>query len=591
MSAVRTSAGTTPALQPDRTAWHPRLFPWALAACAGSLVFMAVGIFRFVDYRDVRMIHFLVVASFEGVGLYAWRRRPESPMGALMAAVGFAYFVPHVAILDSPVTSAISQLTQSLYQAVLAHLALSFPGGRLESRTDRRIVVATYAWVMTSAFLGQLFYDPAQYGCDCPRNLLLIHADRSVNDVINIVEGIIGIGVLAMVLVGIIRHWRRMGSRSRRAYAPVAWTAGPIGLVIVWQNVVDGLNLPDPLGVQAFGYGPIVYVLLPAMYLVTLLRNRLDRSAVGDLVVELDRGVAPGELSALIGRALGDPSARLAFRREDGNAYVDSEGQPVELRTAPAVAFVDDGRTIAILHDQALTDEPELVRSVAAAARIALENERLRAEVRAQLEEVRASRQRIVEAGDAERRRVERNLHDGAQQRLLTLSLSLRLTMERLGDDADPELRRELDEAAAEAARAVQELRELGRGIHPAVLTGSGLAAALESLAERSPLPVTLDAASNGRLPEPVEVTAYYVVSEALANCQRHAGASSVRVATALDGGDLVVTVTDDGRGGADVGAGSGLRGLEDRVAALGGRLTVESAPGRGTTVRAEIPV
>jgi signal transduction histidine kinase len=186
---------------------------------------------------------------------------------------------------------------------------------------------------------------------------------------------------------------------------------------------------------------------------------------------------------------------------------------------------------------------------------------------------------------------VERNLHDGAQQRLLTLSLSLRLTMERLGDDADPELRRELDEAAAEAARAVQELRELGRGIHPAVLTGSGLAAALESLAERSPLPVTLDAASNGRLPEPVEVTAYYVVSEALANCQRHAGASSVRVATALDGGDLVVTVTDDGRGGADVGAGSGLRGLEDRVAALGGRLTVESAPGRGTTVRAEIPI
>jgi signal transduction histidine kinase len=254
------------------------------------------------------------------------------------------------------------------------------------------------------------------------------------------------------------------------------------------------------------------------------------------------------------------------------------------------VTFLDEGHTIALLHDEALDDEPDLLRAVGAAARMALENERLRAEIRAQLEEVRASRQRIVEAGDAERRRVERNLHDGAQQRLLTLSLSLRLTLERLGPDADPAITAELDQAAAEAAAAVEELRELGRGIHPAVLTGSGLTAALEALAERSAVPVTVEAESNGRLPEPVEVTAYFVVSEALANCQRHANATRVRVVTSRSDGLLVVTVADDGVGGAETGAGSGLTGLQDRVAAVGGRLTVSSPPGGGTTVRAEIP-
>jgi signal transduction histidine kinase len=574
--------------------WRPGLFPWAVAlgtvavvSMAATLVVPPVG-----PPFGVRLIHFLVVASFVGVGLFAWHRRPESPMGALMAAVGLAYALAHVGIIRSPLTFTTANVTQSLYQAVLVHLALSFPTGRLESRSDRWIVVGTYVWVVGNTIVGQLFWDPAQYGCTCSRNLLLIHGDRSLNDAINVVEAVVG-GIVAVVVVtAIVQHWRSLGSRGRRAFGPVVWLAGPAVALIVAQNLADVGNASPHALLWLFGYGPVVFLLLPAGYLVTVLRSRLDRSAVGDLVVRLEHGVPLGELSAVIGRALGDPSARLAFRRSDVDAYVDSEGRPVDINGSPtAVTYLDGARAIAILHDRALSDEPELLRSVAAAARIALENERLRAEVRAQLEEVRASRQRIVEAGDAERRRVERNLHDGAQQRLLTLALSLRLTTERLDDGADPELRAELDEASAEAARAVEELRELGRGIHPAVLTGSGLAAAIESLAERSPLHVTVDVESNGRLPEPVEVTAYYVVSEALANCQRHAGASSVRVGTERSGDDLVVTVTDDGRGGADVGAGSGLRGLEDRVAALGGRLSVESAPGRGTTVRAEIPV
>lgn len=220
---------------------------------------------------------------------------------------------------------------------------------------------------------------------------------------------------------------------------------------------------------------------------------------------------------------------------------------------------------------------------------MAIANERLRAEVRAQLAEVRASRQRIVEAGDRERRRVERNPHDGAQQRLVALALSLAMLREH--GSGDPETDAALDEVSSELNQAMQELRELARGIHPAILTQEGLEAAVESLAERSPCPVELTSELHGRLPPPVEATAYFVVSEALANVAKYAHARSASVAL-QEAGDVVrVVVTDDGCGGASKYAGSGISGLQDRVAALGGTLDVQSPRGAGTRVTAEIPV
>ncbi|HEY7280810.1 MAG TPA: ATP-binding protein [Actinomycetota bacterium] len=580
------AAGTRP--------WRPGLFPWFVAAGVFATGYMAVELARpnVGPPPGVRFVHFLVVAGFVWVGIFAWRRRPESPMGAIMAGVGLAYFLvpPHLSIPVSAFTFTLSNANQALYQAVMAHLALSFPTGRLGSRRDRWIVVGTYIWVIGNTTISQMFWDPGSSGCGCPRNLLLIDSSRFVDHLINVVTAVIGVVVAVVVLTAIVQHWRRIGVRGRRAFWPITLVAAPAVLLIIAQNIVQLTNAGYVAWLVLFGYGPAVFLLLPGAFLVTVLRSRLDRSAVADLVVELEHGVPAGELQAAIGRALGDPAARVAFLRSDEDAYVDPGGRPVEVRPGAGVTFLNEGHTIALLHDEALDDEPDLLRAVGAAARMALENERLRAEIRAQLEEVRASRQRIVEAGDAERRRVERNLHDGAQQRLLTLSLSLRLTLERLGPDADPAITAELDQAAAEAAAAVEELRELGRGIHPAVLTGSGLTAALEALAERSAVPVTVEAESNGRLPEPVEVTAYFVVSEALANCQRHANATRVRVVTSRSDGLLVVTVADDGVGGAETGAGSGLTGLQDRVAAVGGRLTVSSPPGGGTTVRAEIP-
>jgi signal transduction histidine kinase len=248
----------------------------------------------------------------------------------------------------------------------------------------------------------------------------------------------------------------------------------------------------------------------------------------------------------------------------------------------------DDEPVAVLVHDAALAEEPELVDAVAATARLALENQRLHAELRAQLEEVRASRARIVAAGDEERRRLERDLHDGAQQRLLALGLALQLARSEL-----PERTASADELLAEAEQelheALDELRELARGIHPAILTDGGLAPALRTLAERVPLPVDVEAVER-RLPPAVETAAYFIVSEALANVVKHAHATHARVTLRAEDETATVTVEDDGVGGADAAHGSGLRGLQDRTQTLGGRLSVESAPGAGTRVQAVLP-
>jgi PAS domain S-box-containing protein len=215
---------------------------------------------------------------------------------------------------------------------------------------------------------------------------------------------------------------------------------------------------------------------------------------------------------------------------------------------------------------------------------------RLNAELHARLEDLAASRARIVTAGDVERRRLERNLHDGAQQRLVTLSLSLRLAMARL--DSDPAAVRDaLAAAGDELALALAELREIARGLHPAVLTDRGLRAAIEMLAGRAPVPVEIAAVPAQRLPEPVEAAVYYLIAEALTNVAKYARASAVRVRVGADNGVVVVEVSDDGVGGADASAGSGLRGLTDRVEALGGSLEILSLAGAGTSLRAEIPL
>jgi signal transduction histidine kinase len=343
------------------------------------------------------------------------------------------------------------------------------------------------------------------------------------------------------------------------------------------------------------GFALLLLVALAVLY-VGLLRQRLARSGVADLVVELEAPAGSERLEEALRRSLGDPDAEVLFWREPGG-WVGPDGAPAHLPSdvedARAVTMVArEGRQVAALvHDPALRSEPALVEAAAAAASLALENERLHALTLAQLAEVRSSRARIVAAADDARRRIERDLHDGAQQRLVSLGLALRRARAQLTEATPVALNAQLQALDAGMHQALAELRDLAHGIHPAALTEQGLAGALASLADDAPLPVEVSSVPSGRLPEAVEAAAWFVASEAVANAAKHGEASRVSVAARLHGDHLELEVADDGVGGADVDGGSGLLGLRDRVEALDGSLTIDSPLGAGTRLRARIPI
>jgi signal transduction histidine kinase len=392
--------------------------------------------------------------------------------------------------------------------------------------------------------------------------------------------------------VGVLAGRRRTSGRPLRR--PLAWLieSFAIGLVMVAVLFVFGaFQGPAFLAIQRATL--VMIGISPIVFLIGLLDARLARSAVGTLFIELRNDPSPAGLRDALARALRDPSLTVAYWLPEFESWVGVDGRPVTLPepgSGRARTLVDreDAHLAALVHDPSLLDEPELLAAVGAAAGIALENGRLQAEQKAHLEELKGSRARVIEAGQKERQRLERNLHDGAQQRLVALSLELSLLEKQLTDD--PEAAARLDRARDEIAASLDELRAVARGLHPAVLSGHGLEVALQSIAALSATPVRLTVTLDGRLPEQIEIAAYYVVSESLANIGKHAGADSVSVDVARADGLVVIEVVDDGIGGADTELGSGLRGLADRVEAHGGRLRIWSPAGGGTRLRAEMP-
>jgi signal transduction histidine kinase len=302
-----------------------------------------------------------------------------------------------------------------------------------------------------------------------------------------------------------------------------------------------------------------------------------------------------GPVREMLAESLGDRSVSVAYWLPDREAFVDEVGRRVTLPDAGSgrawTAVERDGRPVAaIVHDAALDTSRELVQAAAAASSLAIDNERLKADLRARLEELRVSRLRIVEATDAARRRIERDLHDGAQQQLVSLRLELRTLKARM-NNTDPETAQLVDRLAVRLEEAISELRELARGIHPAVLTERGLEPAVETLAERTPVSVEREVSVEERLPARLESAAYFTVAEALTNVVKYAKASKARVEIRREGDELVVMVSDDGIGGADMTRGTGLSGLQDRLAAVDATLSVNSPPTGGTRVEARLPL
>ncbi|HEY7561306.1 MAG TPA: histidine kinase [Gaiellaceae bacterium] len=522
-------------------------------------------------------------------GLVACARWPENRTGLLIVALGLADMSNQL-YWDAAVPFTLATLVSGLMIPLTAHLFLAFPTGRLTGRVERRFVLSAYAACAVLAPAVALTSNPLAEDCpDCPDNLLRVVGSSAASDAVDLVATIAVAAIFLTLAVLLVRRLRVARGPTRRALAPVLLAAAAALLFLVAATIAEAFGATAAAGVFYEGTG-FAYIAIPIAFLVGLMRTRLQRSGVADLVVELGSSPRPPEVRDAIARTLGDPSLEVAFWLPEEGRYVDPAGQPVDPDADPGRAVTplghDGNRLAALVHDPSLLDDPQLVEAVGAAATLTLENARLQVELRAQLEEVRASRARLVEAEDAERRRIERDLHDGAQQRLLGIRLALQLARDRIGDDADVEAL--LAEADAEVGGALEELRALARGIHPAVLTDEGLGPALGALARRAPVPV--DVAVNGeRFSPAVEATAYFVACEALANAVKHAGASRVAIDVTRTNGRVAIAVADDGVGGADLG-GAGLRGLRDRVEALDGRLDVSSPAGGGTRVTAAIP-
>jgi len=466
-----------------------------------------------------------------------------------------------------------------LWAAAFALFLLSFPTGRLHDRADRAIVGIFLFVSIPLEFVWMLFWVPGN-----GLNALAIAPDVAAAHVVDTLQRVL-ISLAAVLLVASLgRRWLRSSGPVRRQMAPVL-----VGAVAILLQSASWISFPS--GITFAPLDDLIFLALiaiPIAVVFVLLRARMARAAVADLVVELGEAPTPARLRDALANALGDPSLRVAYWSTRQDRFVDAEGAMVELPaegSGQAVTMLERNgvREAAIIHDAILLDEPGLIASVASALRLAVANDRLAAEVESQLEEVRASRARIVEAGDLERRRVERDLHDGAQQRLVSLSLELRVARNALGDHADPAVRQSLERAADEASAALSELRDLAVGIHPLILTESGLGEAVESLADRTP--------GSERYTPAVEVAGYFVISEALANVTKYAGATKASVRIRRVDDELRIDVEDDGIGGADPRAGSGLRGLADRLAVLNGTIAVDSPAGGGTRITARIPL
>src|SRR5829696_7744506 len=553
------------------------------AATAGLVAQIPVLFDRGPPVPANEVFHNLSGVSFAACGLAAWRRRPDSAVGPTLTVAGFGVLLSAIlGQVDSPLAFTLSLLFGELWIALYAALILSFvTGGRLTTRIDLVLVEAFVFGLLVMQFAVQLFLPDEG-------NLLLVWPDAGVADVLTKLQWAV-LAVASLGVAGVTAHrWRAASRPRRRALLPSL--GGSLSAVLYSANLTALIAGTPSVVLMTLLNAALLTV--PAALLWGLLRSRLARGELADLFRELGtlRGV---RLEGGLAKVLGDPGLVLAYRVPGERSYMDGRGQPVALPAlggeCAAAPVERDGRELAMLiHDASLDDDPELVGAVAAAAGIALDDARLHAESEDRLAELRASRERIVAAGDAERRRLERNLHDGAQQRLVSVALQLRMIQRQIR--TDPAVAERLVASAGEElSRSLEELRELARGIHPSVLN-HGLKAALGSLASRASVPTTVAYEPPARLPEQVELAAYFVASEALANVAKYAEATMASVRVSRRNGVALVEIADDGVGGADQSAGTGLHGLADRVAALDGTLRILSPPGVGTVVTAELP-
>lgn len=515
--------------------------------------------------------------------------RAQRGNAMLFGAVGLGWGVEWLDNRDYGPFPFAAYLAGPLYLVCGAVAVLRYPNRRL--RPGEKAVVAALAATLPVGRLGMALSSEAGRFDYSPRAWWpTVRTDDAVYYGLSTAYWACASVLAIAFLTLLVRRIRRAAHLDRWMITPLlvalAVMVGVLTIRITWRLAVPSATTPQFLvGAQTLGL-----LLVPVSFLVSALRRRTARIGVADLVSRVSEPFTEDELRSALRRALRDPTLEIYYLLPDRDDRVDATGRVVAAQrpaSGRAVRTVRaaSGEPLAVVEvDEALVAHAELLDGALNASRLALENARLAATVRAQLEEIRLAGQKVIEAGDSERRRLERDLHDGVQQRLLALILRLG---EAAGRDDLQASAAILDQARVQLRASLEELRELAHGIHPAVVTSGGLQPALHDLAERMPFVVGVEVPPQ-RWPQAVEITAYFVVAEALANVMKHSNASRVEVLVHAEDGRLHVVVDDDGVGGASVRAGTGLVGLRARVEALGGDLDLTS--GRGTRLVATIP-
>jgi signal transduction histidine kinase len=548
----------------------------AVLLAAGVLALWAVDVVRQdeLGVADAGLAFYAVASVVSVAVAFAVARRPGRARLALVI-LGWLF----VSSLDdlsvdwptSRSATTVWMLAHGLQPAAYGLMVLAYPSGRIRERSDSLLVAAATALGLAWMGVPLLFFRPNGCAACAPRVSSLLYTGTTFDyDFLGkaFAAAFIALGVAFIAIL--VRRLRSAPAGARATYLPLGFAVVFAAGEFIAQRVVSLGGWSAPFGVLDW-LDRANALVLPLAIFVGLIEIRRRRGPLGDLLMELGTARS-GEVRLALARTLGDPSLELALWLPERNAFVREDGTPIDVhalgerRTVTTIGPAADPLA-ALIHDERLLGQRALLEAAGSAAHLALENARLQAELRAQLAELGASRAR----------------HVAAQQRLLALGLALQLLREREGDPAL------LEQAEAELQHALRELRDLARGIHPTILTEQGLGAAVQSLADRAPIAVSVRA-GDGRYRSSVETAVYFLVAEALANVVKHARARAATVSLERRDGRLIVDVRDDGRGGATAAAAGGLEGLADRVAAVGGTLTITSELGAGTTLHAEIP-
>jgi signal transduction histidine kinase len=540
----------------------------------------------------------VLVAAYVGVGLYTWWQRPSSRLGPLLAGAGFLYTATSLAAVDDDLLFTIGRLSLAVLIVYFVYLFASVPRGRLNGPFEHRFVagaaaVSALLWAVLLLAADRLPHGGPLTDCQeaCPGNgLQVIQTRHEFSTALGLATNV----VTALIAVGIVGLLARKAASEplvrERTFAPLMYAAIALAATFATYSVIAEAASPPGTGLRIAGM--IAAISVPLAFLYAQVRGRLvaTRALWREMAHIAPETVTPAWLQQFLRSALGDPSVELGVWREERDGYTGVDGRPFELPTPSATRSVTHVTrmgipSLVLVHDVALDENLEVVLGLGRTAATLLENRTL-------VQELRTSRARIVESVEEERHRLERNLHDGAQQRLTTIQLKLAVASEEAEQTA---LRAELEELAAEAAAAASELRAVAHGIYPPLLHDAGVAPAIRAVAGRGVVPVRMIDRGIGRASPGIELAIYYCTLEALQNVARHAGPEARAVVTlARTSQELVFEVRDDGVGfdpAEQDGDGIGLVGMRDRIGAVGGRLEIRAAPGAGTSVRGSVPL